>query len=192
MSEQAREPADRAAGERFVEAALRSTDERVLSGKPVMPGFLFAALLWPEVEAEYKVIAEKGEPPVPALFRAMDHVMRTQAGKLAIPHRHGADMREIWALQPRFLQRAGRRPFRLLEHPRFRAGYDFLRLRCSSGEIEGGIGEWWERFQRAGESERAQMLVSEGEPRKRRRRRRRRPRGPVAAPGHGGAPAAEE
>ena len=172
----------RAAGERFVTAALKSTDERVLAGKPVSPGFLFAALLWPEVQAEWKVLAEKGEPPVPALYGAMDHVMRAQAGKLAIPHRHGADMREIWALQPRFLQRAGRRPFRLLEHPRFRAGYDFLRLRGEGGDAETAIGEWWERFQHAEEAERSQMLVNDGEPGRRRRRRRRRGPRPEGGP----------
>jgi poly(A) polymerase len=176
----------RAAGERFVEAALRSTDERVRAGKSVSPGFLFAALLWPEVLAEWKVLEEKSMPPIPALYQAMDHVMKAQAGKLAIPHRYGADMREIWALQPRFLQRAGKRPYRLLEHPRFRAGYDFLLLRCQSGEIEPALGEWWERFQSASEPERAQMLVSDGEPHQRRRRRRRKPRGPRSAPAHGG------
>ena len=178
----------RAAGERFVIAALKSTDERVRAGKSLSPGFLFAALLWPEVNAEWKVLVEKGEPPIPALYRAMDHVIRAQAGKLAIPHRHAADMREIWAMQPRFLQRAGRRPYRLLELPRFRAGFDFLRQRCESGEIDTALGEWWERFQHAGEAERAQMLVSDAEPRKRRRRRR---RGPRAAPGHGVVPGGE-
>ena len=176
----------RAAGERFVEAALRSTDERVRAGKTVSPGFLFAALLWPEVLAEWKVLEEKSMPPIPALYQAMDHVMKAQAGKLAIPHRYGADMREIWALQPRFSQRAGKRPYRLLEHPRFRAGYDFLLLRCQSGEIEPALGEWWERFQSASESERAQMLVSDSEPHQRRRRRRRKPRGPRSAPAQGG------
>jgi len=164
----------RAAGERFVIAALEATDERVRAEKPVSAGFLFAALLWPEVLAEWKVLEEKGAPLIPALYQAMDHVMRAQAGKLAIPHRHGADMREIWALQPRFHQRSGKRPYRLLEHPRFRAGYDFLRLRCESGELDRALGDWWERFQRAGESERAQMLIADGEPRRRRRRRRRR------------------
>ena len=58
-------------------------------------------------------------------------------------------------MQPRFLQRAGKRPYRLLEHPRFRAGYDFLLLRCESGELDAALGEWWERFQHAGEAERA-------------------------------------
>jgi poly(A) polymerase len=176
----------RAAGARFVEAALGSTDERMRAGKTVSPGFLFAALLWPEVRAEWKVLEEKGMPPVPALYQAMDHVMKAQAGTLPIPHRYGADMREIWAMQPRFLQRAGKRPYRLLEHPRFRAGYDFMVLRCQSGEHDPELGEWWERFQRAGEPERSGMLVREDEPRKRRRRRRRKPRGPGAAPAQGG------
>jgi poly(A) polymerase len=170
----------RAVGERFVSAALRSTDERVRAGKTVAPGFLFAAVLWPEVQAEWKAREQKGEHPVPALYGAMDHVLRAQAGKLAIPHRFGADMREIWAMQPRFEQRAGKRPFRLLPHPRFRAGYDFLKLRCESGDADPALGEWWERFQHAGEDERAQMLVADGEPRGRRRRRRRR------GPGGGG------
>jgi len=76
------------------------------------------------------------------------------------------------ALQPRFLQRAGRRPYRLLEHPRFRASYDFLLLRCESGEVDTAIGAWWTRFQHADETERQQLLVPESEPKKRRRRKR--------------------
>ena len=89
-------------------------------------------------------------------------------------------MKEIWVLQPRFLQRNGRRPFRLLENPRFRAGYDFLLLRCASGEVDPAVGEWWTRFQHTDESERAAMLVEDADPgpRKRRRRRRR----PAGAP----------
>ena len=176
----------RAAGERFVMAALASTDERVRAGKSVSPGFLFAALLWPEVQAEWKVLEAKGMPPIPALYQAMDHVMGAQAGKLPIPHRHGADMREIWAMQPRFFQRSGKRPYRLLEHPRFRIGYDFLLLRSQSGDADFLLGEWWERFQHAGETARSQMLVGDIEPRGRRRRRRRKPRGPGGGPAQGG------
>ena len=74
------------------------------------------------------------------------------------------------------LQRAGRRPYRMLEHARFRAAYDFLLLRCESGEVEASVGEWWTRFQQADEAERQQLLTSEGEPRKRRRRRRKKPK----------------
>jgi poly(A) polymerase len=175
----------RAAGERLVMAALASTDDRIRTGKTVSPGFLFGSLLWPEVQAEWKLLEAKNMPPVPALYQAMDHVMKAQAGKLAIPHRFGADMREIWAMQPRFPQRAGKRPYRLLEHPKFRASYDFLLLRCLSGEADPALGEWWERFQHAGEAERAQLLVVDHAAGSRRRRRRRKPRGPHGNEGGG-------
>ena len=161
-------------GERFVMLALKTTDERIQADKSVSPAFLFAALLWHEVLAAWKKIEASGIPTIPALYQAMEQVTQVQAEKLAIPRRFGSDMKEIWALQPRLLQRAGHRPYRLLEHARFRAGYDFLLLRCESGEVDPAIGEWWTRFQRVGEAERQQMLVRDGEPKKRRRRRRRR------------------
>jgi poly(A) polymerase len=164
-------------GERFVMLALRATDERIRDDKPVSPSFLFAALLWHEVLAAWQQIEGGGAPRIPALYQAMDRVIQVQAEKLAIPRRFSADMKDIWVLQPRLLQRSGTRPYRLLEHPRFRAGYDFLLLRCQSGEVDGAIGAWWSRFQDAGEAERREMLVREGEPSKRRRRRRRKGEG---------------
>jgi poly(A) polymerase len=174
-------------GERFVMLALKNTDERIRAGKPVSPAFLFAALLWHEVLAAWRSIEAGGMASIPALYEAMDRVTGAQAEKLAIPRRYGGDMKEIWALQPRFLQRAGRRPFRLLEHPRFRAGYDFLLLRCESGEVDSAIGEWWTRFQQADEAERERMLVRDGEPgKRRRRRRRRRPAAATEAPSGAG------
>ncbi|MBM3342220.1 MAG: polynucleotide adenylyltransferase PcnB [Betaproteobacteria bacterium] len=169
-------------GERFVMLALKNTDIRIRGDKGVSPAFLFATLLWHEVLAAWKVIEAEGVPPIPALYRAMDQVLQQQAEKLAIPRRYGGDMKEIWALQPRFDQRAGRGPYRLLELPRFRAGYDFLLLRCESGELDQEIGQWWTRFQDANADEREQMLLPESAgPKKRRRRRKRKP-GDATAP----------
>jgi poly(A) polymerase len=54
--------------------------------------------------------------------------------KLALQRKIASDMRDIWAMQPRFERRTGKSPYKLLEHLRFRAGYDFLLLRCESGE----------------------------------------------------------
>ena len=84
---------------------------------------------------------------MPALFEAMDKVLDAQAERIAIPRRFEATIKEIWSLQPRFEQRAGQRPFRLLEHPRFRAAYDFLVLRGESGEVPQALVDWWTRFQ---------------------------------------------
>jgi poly(A) polymerase len=162
-------------GERFVMMALRNTDVRIKSDKPVSPSFLFAALLWHEVLAAWKKLERDGMPSVPALAQAMEQVIQVQSEKLAIPRRYGGDMKEIWAMQPRFLQRSGRRPFRILENPRFRASYDFLLLRCASGEVDPAVGEWWTRFQHADDTQRAEMLIEEEEPKRKRRRRRRRP-----------------
>jgi poly(A) polymerase len=159
-------------GERFVMLALEKTDQRVREDKPVSPGFLFAALLWHEVLAAWKAAEAAGMKAIPGLHHAMDTVIAAQVEKLAIPRRFTTDMKEIWALQPRLLQRSGRRPYRLLEHPRFRAGLDFLQLRCESGEVENEVWTWWDRFKDAGEEERARMLVPDREGAKRKRRRR--------------------
>jgi poly(A) polymerase len=158
-------------GERFITLALKNTDERVRKEKPVSPGFLFAALLWHEVLATWNKRQSAGEKPLHALHQAMSDVLAVQNENLAIPRRYDAIMKEIWSMQPRFTGRSGRRPFRLLEHPRFRAAYDFMLLRCESGEIDIELGEWWGAFQHAPAGEREAMLLKEDMPRKRRRSR---------------------
>ncbi len=173
-------------GPRFIELALASTDERVRTGKPVTSAFLFATLLWHEVLTSWNAAKAKGERPMPALFAAMDGVLAQQAERLAIPRRFEATIKETWALQPRFEQRAGQRPFRLLEHPRFRAGYDFLWLRGHSGEIPVELVDWWERFQGADSDERERMLRPDETPKKHRRSRgrgRKRKEPPADVPG---------
>ncbi|MEO8443290.1 MAG: polynucleotide adenylyltransferase PcnB, partial [Betaproteobacteria bacterium] len=175
-------------GERFVMLALENTDKRINEGKTVSPGFLFASLLWHEVLAAWKTAQARGVHTMPALFQAMEQVLQVQAEKLAIPRRYGADMKDIWALQARFLNRAGRRPWQLLEHPRFRAGFDFLQLRCASREIDPELGAWWEKFPHADEATRATMLVKDGAgATSKKRRRPRRKKKPAAAAGGPGA-----
>ncbi len=161
-------------GEKFVMLALRATDARIADDKPVSPGFLFATLLWHEVLAYAQKQEAAGVKPMPALAQAMDDVLSRQKDKLAIPRRFDATMKEIWVLQPRFLQRGGERPFRLLTHPRFRAGYDFFLLRADSGEVDAAMGLWWQQFEAGSDAERRAMLVADSGPKKRRRRGRKR------------------
>ena len=157
----------------FAMAALRATDERLEQGKPVSPAFLLAALLWGQVERNLKKFEDKGQPTIPALHSAMHEALDVQRDSLAIPRRFDATMKELWLMQPRFLQRGGQRPYRLLEHPRFRAAYDFFALRAASANAPQEAAKWWERFQEASPDEREEMLVSdEAGPKKKRRRRR--------------------
>ena len=190
-------------GEKFVMLALKRTDERINEGRSVSPGFLFAALLWHEVLAEWPKLKAGGEHPMPALFEAMTIVIDAQKDKLAIQHRITADMREIWALQPRFERRSGRMPHKLLEHPRFRAAYDFVLLRAASGEIDQEIAEWWSAFIDADPDARNALILAvkahpgnasgagagmgnPNDPAKRKRRRRaRRPEGEGEGEGGG-------
>ncbi|MDH4173673.1 MAG: polynucleotide adenylyltransferase PcnB [Betaproteobacteria bacterium] len=161
-------------GERFVTLALAQTDERVRSDRSVSPAFLFAALLWHEVLAAWKARQAKGERPQMALEASMDRVLDAQFETLALTRKLTATMREVWAMQPRFEQRGGQRPMRLLEAPRFRMGYDFLALRAASGEVSAELEAWWRVFQQADADARRAMLLPDTGPRKKRRRRRRR------------------
>ncbi|MEP7062694.1 MAG: polynucleotide adenylyltransferase PcnB [Betaproteobacteria bacterium] len=158
-------------GGRFIDAALANTDERVREDKGVSPAFLFATLLWHEVLVHWKTAQDNGAKPLPALFDAMDHVLNAQAQRIAIPRRFEATIKEIWSLQPRFEQRAGSRPARLVEHPRFRAAYDFLAIRGESGEVPMALVDWWTRFQDASDTAREAMLKPDEAPAKRRRSR---------------------
>jgi poly(A) polymerase len=159
-------------GERFITCALQNTDARVLEDKPVSPAFLFATLLWHEVLTMWQKYQAAGDKPIPALHAAMHEVSDIQAEKMAIPKRYSVTMKEIWGLQPRFEQRSGQRPFRLLENERYRAGYDFLLLRCESGELPMELAEWWDTFAHADTETRNRMLQPDTAPKKRRRRRK--------------------
>ena len=147
-------------GAKFIELALTNTDQRIKQGKPVSPGFLFASLLWSQVKEKWVAYRTAGEHPIPALHLAANDVLDVQTEKLALQRRITSDMRDIWALQPRFERRTGKSPYKLLENPRFRAGYDFLLLRCAAGEIEQEIGDWWTAFAQADGAGREEMLTA--------------------------------
>jgi poly(A) polymerase len=175
---------DQPLGERFVWLSLAATDERVRAGKPVSPGFLFATLLWHQVLAASEQRRQAGQTPHAALHEAMSEVLDRQCETLAITRRIAADIKDIWALQPRFEHRSGKRALRMLEQPRFRAGMDFLGLRAESGELDAEPADWWRRFADADGPTRVAMLEPEKGERRRRPRRRRRPKvdAPLDAP----------
>jgi len=149
-------------GTKFVTLALDATDRRILAGKTVSPGFLFASLLWHQVLEKWQAYQAAGEFPIPALHLAADEVLESQTEKLALQRKIGSDMRDIWAMQPRFERRNGKNPYKLLEHLRFRAGYDFLLLRCASGEIDKELGDWWTAFYEGDEIMRAELVSTAG------------------------------
>ncbi len=158
----------------FVSRGLDNTDRRILEGKPVAPAFLFAVLLWEPVRLRYQALLDDGMPSAEAMALASHEVASAQQQWVAIQKRFALPMREIWALQPRLERRQGKRPMVLLSHPRFRAAYDFLLLRAEAGETDPEIAQWWTRFQDVDAAERAKMLGSK--PQRKRKRGRRKPK----------------
>ncbi len=140
--------------------ALANTDQRVAEGKPVMPGFLCAALLWEPLQNRYQRLEASGKARgLMAMQLAADEVFKAQCQHVAIPRRVSLQSREIWSLQLRLLRTRGKRPLSLLENQRFRAGYDFLLLRAAAGEPElQALCDWWTQIQTASDEERQQMI----------------------------------
>jgi poly(A) polymerase len=169
----------------FVKLALENTDQRIQAGKSVSAGFLFATLLWPDLLKNWKANLAKGMPNIPALHDAMDDTINTQSSGMTIQRRFESDMREIWSMQPRLEKRVGRYPYRLIESPRFRAGYDFMLLRCATGEQNPTLGEWWTNFIAADPAGQDALMASakteigNNPSSPTRRRRRRKPKSPT-------------
>ncbi|HSN71860.1 MAG TPA: polynucleotide adenylyltransferase PcnB, partial [Steroidobacteraceae bacterium] len=169
---------------RLVRLGLEGTDARVAADRPVTPSFLFAVLLWPVLRARLDLVEGDGLPDVRTLQDACDQAAFRQQARVAVPRRFVQPMREMLSLQPRFERRDGRRALRLLEHPRFRAAYDFLALRAAAGEVDPELAAWWTEVQTLSAEERIAHVerrtgsaagTSETPRRPRRRRRRRKP-----------------
>jgi poly(A) polymerase len=142
----------------FVQVALADTDRRVGEGKPVAPSFLLACVLWADVREGWAKRLARKEHPHPALQDAIDEVFDARIGDVSGRGKLAADMREIWMMQPRFEKRVGSTPFGLVEQPRFRAGFDFLRLRADIEEVDVRLADWWQEFSMASDAEREDLV----------------------------------
>ena len=130
----------------FLLQALENTDLRIKNDQSVSPGFLLAVFLWHDVDELFKKYKKKFPHPSLALNKAIDDVFHEQARIFPIQKRFSIAMSEIWKLQPKFNSTSSKKIYRLLGHPRFRASYDFLLLRCQTLEISESIGLWWTKF----------------------------------------------
>ncbi|WP_331712991.1 polynucleotide adenylyltransferase PcnB [Candidatus Nitrosoglobus terrae] len=148
----------------FLIRALSNTDARIVEGKPVTVAFLFAALLWEPIRRQLaEHYQQENVLEIQAMQEAVETVLAKQTTYIILPRRFLLPMREIWYLQPRFAYRYGRHPLHLLQHPRFRAAYDFLLLRMQSGEqpkeyeLE-ELCQWWTGIQEMEEKERLRYV----------------------------------
>jgi poly(A) polymerase len=141
----------------FLIRALQNSDNRIAEGKTVTAYFLLAAFLWEPVQTIAKDMLNQGVPEIIAYQDAANEVVTNQIRLTAMPRYITTAMREVWGLQPKFNARVGSKPIRLLAHPRFRAGYDFLLLRSETGGVDPELAEWWTCYQNANENEQRKM-----------------------------------
>ncbi len=145
----------------FVRAALQDTDRRVGEGKTVAPSFLLSCVLWSDVREgwdRYIAQSKSRQPSFPALQDAIDEVFSARIGDVSGGGKLAGDMREIWLMQPRFDKRVGTSPFGMVEQPRFRAAFDFMRLRADCGEVDAVLADWWQQFSLANDNLRRDMV----------------------------------
>ena len=169
---------------RLMELALASTDRRIGEDKSVTPAFVFAAFLWPPFVDEKAQLIASGMQSYDASHEAANNVVLDQQSIISIPRRFTGMMRDIWQLQFRLPERAGKKAAALVDHRRFRAAYDILILREDSGEELDGLGQWWTDYQDATNDVQKSMANSlqpvshsgDGRGRRRRRSRKRKPK----------------
>ncbi|WP_231828377.1 polynucleotide adenylyltransferase PcnB [Pseudocitrobacter corydidari] len=168
--------------ERIISQVFKNTDNRIRNDMRVNPAFLFAAMFWyPLLEMAQKITQESGLTYHDAFALAMNDVLDEACRSLAIPKRITSLVRDIWQLQLRMSRRQGKRAWKLMEHPKFRAAYDLLALRAEAErntELQ-RLTQWWGEFQVAAPPAQKDMLTNlDDEPDTRRRHRRPRKRAP--------------
>ena len=135
--------------------ALRNTDNRIKNNQSVTPGFLIAALLWPQL---IKKSLKGNEINLKKFFRSMDSILRNQQKITAIPRKFHTYIKDIWVLQLKLHSRIGRQPYKTLKHPRFRAAYDFLLVREKAAAKTKDLGFWWTEFQKNNEDLKKKLI----------------------------------
>ena len=133
----------------LVRQGFANTDKRFAAQKSFNPAFLFAVLLWGALQKELQNCT---------LALAMEKVLQQQKQHVSIPRRFLVMIKEIWTLQYWLTKRKPKKVYRTLNHPRFRAAYDFLLLRVQAGEKLKTLADWWTKFQEADDKTRKNML----------------------------------
>ncbi len=150
----------------LVQQVAINTDKRIAAGKSINPAFFYAALLWENYLHQLEKAKNRNMPFAEAQMHAAGKVIDRQRIKTAIPKFAEQFIRDIWLLQPKLAAPRNKQIEQLAEHPRFRAGFDFLLLREQCGdanhplsESTNGMGDWWQTYQTLSESQQQQVIA---------------------------------
>ncbi len=158
----------------FIHAALESTDRRILKNMPVTPAFLFAVFLWQPMRTHSQNLLKKNYSLSDASQKAANQVFDEQRKTIAIPKRFTMTVREIWDLQHRLTNRRRKSVDTIMQHPKFRAAYDFLCLRALNDNQLSELARWWTDYQDASQEERYKLIknVNQSNPQRKSKNKR--------------------
>ncbi|MDN3399593.1 polynucleotide adenylyltransferase PcnB [Psychrobacter sp. APC 3426] len=149
----------------LVKQVAINTDKRIAAGKSINPAFFYAALLWENYLHQLEKAKKRNMPFAEAQMHAASKVIDRQRIKTAIPKFAEQFIRDIWILQPKLAAPRSKQIVQLSEHPRFRAGFDFLLLREQCGDAEhplsestNGMGDWWQTYQTLSEQDQEKAI----------------------------------
>ncbi|TXD96883.1 polynucleotide adenylyltransferase PcnB [Psychrobacter frigidicola] len=149
----------------LVQQVAINTDKRINAGKSINPAFFYAALLWENYLHQLEKAKKRNMPFADAQMQAASKVIDRQRIKTAIPKFAEQFIRDIWILQPKLAAPRSKQIEQLADHPRFRAGFDFLLLREQCGDAEhplsestNGMGDWWQTYQTLSEEDQLQAI----------------------------------
>ena len=127
----------------FIRTALNNADKRFLADESLSGAFLFAVLFWPAFQKKFRSYTRRG-PMEARIKRAARSVALKHQSRVALPKRIHEAVVSIWQFQYQWGHKDNAQ--QLLDHPRFRAAFDFLVLRSQAGESVSDWLSWWETF----------------------------------------------
>ncbi len=138
---------------KLVTQIAHNTDKRIAENKNINPAFFYAGLLWHNYLYELDKCKKK-KSFADAQKQSAIKVINRQRARTAIPRFAEQFIYNIWLLQPKLVNPRAKTIVHTAEHPRFRAGFDFLLLRELAGEEDvplaeptNEMGAWWQYFQ---------------------------------------------
>ncbi|MCX7122616.1 MAG: polynucleotide adenylyltransferase PcnB [Gammaproteobacteria bacterium] len=141
----------------MVRRALRNTDERYYAKKTINPAFLIGVFLWQELQACKKKLAETMSYKK-AYQDAVKITLGAQNKITSMPRFMTEMIEEVWALQRQLELRREKNILGIVNHPRYRAAYDFLLLRSEVGQVKSTLCQWWEKLYLMSTNDRAEFV----------------------------------
>ncbi|UNM95335.1 polynucleotide adenylyltransferase PcnB [Ignatzschineria rhizosphaerae] len=114
--------------------SLKNSDARAKQGLTSSPYFVYASLLWAPFMERFESLVAGGMRYSDASKMAIDDAFKVQHQITVIPRYVREFIEDLWVFQFRLQAKVIRSPKRLMEHPRFKAAYDFLLLRAEANE----------------------------------------------------------